>query len=273
VNSLVLSFFGIMVQLGQRRHDPLLVSLSTKAKLPKWSFGQRIRTAPSNLDIPGPGQYNIGSSFGSNSRITMKAKLSTWVKSDGPGPGAYKVERPRSAGPSFGVGDRKDGFYPGRDSPGPGAYTVGSEWSPANDLFKGRKRIYSGASFGVGDRSPLSRNDRDIPGPGSYAFKSTTRIPAPSFGIGDRPPLGRYNDTPGPGSVSVKSTLGADSLKFSIGRRVDRQQRNPDLTGPGSYNLKSTVGEGLKFSLGRKIKEQRPQSADVMLGPFTQFGY
>lgn len=101
---------------GPGEHEPDYMKVSQKA--PKWGFGSETRSTGSkyNLQVPGPGNYQIKSLVGSEGKkITLhqKLKFSPEMKEHGskPGPGAYdgNFKKVVKNDPAFKVGTSERG--------------------------------------------------------------------------------------------------------------------------------------------------------------------
>jgi len=208
---------------------------------PKWSFRSRTSSNvydETRRDNPGPGAYNLGSS--------------------------YRHKTPASYG--FGSSCTERGLKPGEQegrsrpvsAPGPGQYRhenlqfSAKSASPNYGFGKSPRSIGSSNNGGCDIRKALAS-----PGPGHYNGDiSPTRHQKPNYTASARRPMSAGASTPGPGaynSTRIKPDHAA-SPQWRFGTEVRQNDATKDVPGPGNYNAKSHMGaEGRpKFSMGAK---------------------
>ena len=96
---------------------------------PKFSMGKKEKEKLLKFISPGPGKYNLNKlitfthsptwKMGTDSKI-KELKIDTNI----PGPGIYNIRDKPGAGPKFGFGKEKRGFFTINDLPGPGSYHI-----------------------------------------------------------------------------------------------------------------------------------------------------
>ena len=226
-----------------KRNNELFVTLSTKPKQPKYSFGGRYASTTATGEIPGPGAYNPPP-VASGGRLRTAPAITICGKS------------------------REYGFGKGQDSPGPGAYTLPSSLRPISALR-------SSAGFGTTERNTRPRG-ADVPPPGSYDLGSVMGREGPKISIRGKPryPPSAAGSPVGPGAYYNADFLGHKrGYNFGQGHRSWKTSGAGDMVGPGSYNLPETMGTGLAVSIKSRLKFKSHSTDAPILGPWTQFGY
>lgn len=105
--------------------------------------------------------------------------------------------------------------------------------------------------------------DKAIPGPGTYVPTPTDQTSRHqkashfSFGTSAREVLSRVK-IPGPGAYSPPSGFGRQGGFSMPERRKEKPSSNTDTPAPGNYNVSPRLGEGPKFTVAGKQKDQRP---------------
>lgn len=266
-------------KMGFSQREPLSDSLAnpgpgTYQVPPKFQEGPKYSISGKHStrligEVPGPGHYSQDLNAFTMKERPPSARIGTSQREDftqngrnAPGPGAYEVLRPQSAGPKWGFGnDARDKLFKS-EAPGPGTYEMGNTldrkaWSISGKhpeigdktsipgpgaydpkLFKADLPAYS---VGRSSRSDFTKGFEKSPGPGTYENKGLRpSSSAPKLGTSKRPPLSQTEDIPGPGAYEFRSTN--DGPQYSIPGRDAKQQR-PKTPGPGHYNPDGSVTE------------------------------
>ena len=164
---------------------------------------------------PGPGQYVVGSSFGTQGRsMGQKTAHGGFLGNTGnaPGPGAYNTAnrmRPKTAGGTFGIKTGSSlAINPQTGANvGPGAYGLGRGHSSKN--------VKQNLGFGTDKHDRGVGSNSFAPGPGMYNTRTSMEIEnGHIFGTstrkGDRDLMG----VPGPGQYNRGSTLKKDGASM-----------------------------------------------------------
>eukprot|EP00927_Polykrikos_kofoidii_P066226 TRINITY_DN61864_c0_g1_i1.p1 TRINITY_DN61864_c0_g1~~TRINITY_DN61864_c0_g1_i1.p1 ORF type:complete len:469 (+),score=41.03 TRINITY_DN61864_c0_g1_i1:104-1408(+) len=161
----------------------------------KFTFGTSQKDSFSQLNTPGPGQYN---SNGQLNKASPRHSFGTAVRGSSggpghretsPGPGTYTQSgRMGVEGPKFSAGARQNAIK-SADTPGPGSYQVAD-----------RDNIAKQASprFGFGTSTRVSTRESNVPGPGTYNDRKDGQ--GPGYTMGSRIQTATENRTPGPGA-------------------------------------------------------------------------
>ncbi|ESU39088.1 Hypothetical protein DHA2_10522 [Giardia duodenalis] len=244
---------------------------------------------------PGPGAYNIPSSFTSarsssrsqsagarskrvsessatisavaqnmsrlHKRVPTKLGASNYQTDVTPGPGAYNSTglELKSHGPSFSIGPSRSLSQSGM-----------RQTSRSNSRSASRSTALSAVSYSLlgtraTNRSGIAQDTAtagEVPGPGMYDVNIsyvTSSSPSYSFGIRSKTPK-QGPVTPGPGAYNPRPQSSGPSFSLS-GRSPVRKPRT-ESPGPGAYNpqLKNT---GPSFSMGGTRSPVRIPQADI----------
>lgn len=241
---------------------------------------------------PGPGAYNIPSSFAStrstsrprsagghgkrasessatapavnqsmsrlHKRVPTKSTVSNHQVDVTPGPGAYNSTglELKSHGPSFSIGPSHSLLQSGMKH---------TSRSTSRSASRSGLSAVSYSMLGphVTNRSSISHDTAtgDVPGPGMYdaSFSYVTnRSPSYSFGIRSKTPK-QGPATPGPGAYNPRPQSSGPSFSLS-GRSPTRKPRS-ESPGPGAYDPRPQ-SSGPSFSLsGRSpLRKHRAES-------------
>lgn len=231
------------------------------------------------LDTPGPGSYDMSSSFELRGIKTPRARRFSQTAQLSPGPGSY-TSRPFTPGTSgtFSTSIRSE-LFKSTLTPGPGDYDKTSSLSGPAYTFPHKYTVKVVQS----------------PGPGRYSFKFINKKPNSSFiGKAKRPDILTIPDSPGPGRYDVKKStrtspswslrgkkkMSVCSLSPGPGRYEakklpntgfsDVKSKRPQIfsivksPGPGRYKVKDLKSSTIKYSIG---KSKRPQVQSITPGP------
>lgn len=228
---------------------------------PAWSFaslgnGSNNRSIFASESSPGPGTYNIRSSFlstvgakiGKSERSTMNGKSSS------PGPGAYNLASRAVEGPKYTFQSKTLGRST-NNSPGPGSY---------NQNFNDFTVKDRSPTFRIGTSSRVERSSPlNIPGPGCYtlAYKDS----GPKWGFGTQPRSNTYRiEVPGPGTYKLPDSFEKKSGFTMPGRRPQSARIN--YPGPGSY---STIDRNISpaYSISKAGRHGLSTTSQTTPGP------
>eukprot|EP00002_Diphylleia_rotans_P038108 TRINITY_DN8614_c0_g1_i1.p1 TRINITY_DN8614_c0_g1~~TRINITY_DN8614_c0_g1_i1.p1 ORF type:complete len:1771 (-),score=292.93 TRINITY_DN8614_c0_g1_i1:115-5427(-) len=234
---------------------------AVESSAPAFSIGLRHVDRDDKRDIPGPGTYTIERPLGSDApQISIHPPFppASQTSNISPGPGAYEVSMhmPLGAGApaySFGAPPLQNPQNPqisnlSKISPGPGEYDVRADATlPSAPAYH----------FPRAERPPSER-PTDAPPPTQYfAVPYSTFVPAafaPAYSLGarfDTTPSSDAVQTPAPNTYNLPSTIG-DGPKFSIAPK--QKDDAPSITpAPNKYNIPSTLGDAPKFSIAPRI--------------------
>ena len=244
---------------------------------------------------PGPGSYNIPSSFTSarsssrsrsagtrgkrasessantsvtnqsmsrlHKRVPAKMGTSTHQADVTPGPGAYNSTglELKSHGPSFSIGPSRSLSQSGM-----------KQTSRSNSRSASRSAALSAVSYSMLGTHATNRScimqdtvaTGELPGPGMYDVNLsyvTNRSPSYSFGIRAKTPK-QGPTTPGPGAYNPRPQSSGPS--FSLSGRSPTRKARAESPGPGAYNpqVKDT---GPSFSMGGTRSPVRIPQAEI----------
>eukprot|EP01016_Furgasonia_blochmanni_P022269 TRINITY_DN242_c0_g1_i2.p1 TRINITY_DN242_c0_g1~~TRINITY_DN242_c0_g1_i2.p1 ORF type:complete len:467 (-),score=74.34 TRINITY_DN242_c0_g1_i2:136-1464(-) len=243
---------------------------------PRFGFGSASRDDLHNSSkfVPGPGSYNMRSSIDREHGYSMVARRpeSAYVRSSGPGPGAYEPKLMKTAAPSYRLGSAsRDGLYKDYASaPGPGAYEPvnkkfketnirmgsakrpplsASTYGPGPGTYATKPMVGEGPRYAMGGRREEVK-DNFAPGPGAYQPSigaTVERQPAIRIGTSSRDGLYKTNDAPGPGEYTYnKGTLAGPKWGFGSGKR-DGLYPKSDAPGPGAYSPPAKFADVPKY--------------------------
>ena len=229
--------------------------------------------------VPGPGSYDIPSSFLQGPKISMHFRRppekpdtnpsfqnlpSTLNKNgvtmskvppkkrkakkypDTPGP-CYNIQSSIGDGPRITIGSRletkKDNF------PGPGSYEIPSTIR------------HFDAYIGVGDRDSFISNNV-IVGPGAYNYTSfTDNIRPTTISERERPHFSRK--PPAGPKYNVTHEFGSDAPKFSM-PRGPRDRDIPLSPGPGDYEIKDNTNSRKIYTRVKNKPKEREEDVNHM---------
>ena len=203
-----------------------------------WTFGKSAqRSAIAKQGVPGPGNYETQSKFGSvklraqsagrqrpSERQHFQGKTTSSLKDLVPGPGQYFKEtenKKNTQGITFGIKTTANSFMSmGDGTPGPGQY----DFQKATMV---RPRTAGGI---IGERTKSCIDKRPSTtnnvGPGAYDLdvsilnESHSRARNTGFSSQQRSTLGQGKDTPGPGAYcSLKEAYSYNSHRFGSSTR------------------------------------------------------
>lgn len=213
-------------------------------------FGRESRDGLKGSANPGPGAYEMRSSFEKKGYSYGKQPRDWQTGSAIPGPGTYDYNASSMGGPGWKIGKEARDGWKTTANPGPGNYDIGG-------------KCFDKKSGKINPEARTGSNFNN-PGPGTYDGDYTvgrTKNPQFSFGKGDKV----VNDQgfPGPGTydghgvdtrASVAMDKGDKGLKYG----------NP-FPGPGTYDYEHGLGSHPKYSFG---KDPRDKDADrLKVGP------
>ena len=226
---------------------------------PNFRIGTGSRSTFVVKNTPGPGNYNIKSSFsGSTStRIgtSKRPPLNDTIQT--PGPGTYEIRSCAIEGPQYSMPGRKS-TRSGNNSPGPGHYN-----QSINDVNTKERA----PSYRIGSGSRTERpGSAYVPGPGTYT--SSTKNPGPSWGFGtqSRDNLLFKLDIPGPGTYSIPISLSQKGISIT-GRKIEAAADN--FPGPGSYNPPTERQTSPSWSMGKTSRSDFSNLKRSVPGPGT----
>lgn len=245
---------------------------------------------------PGPGTYNIPSSFNSarsssrsrsagghgkrasessvtapavnqsmsrlHKRVPTKSAASTHQTDATPGPGAYNSTglELKSHGPSFSIG------------PSHSLSQSGMKHTSRSSSRSGLSAVsYSMLGPHITNRSSISHDTvtaSEVPGPGMYdaSFSYVTnRSPSYSFGIRSKTPK-QGPTTPGPGAYNPRPQSSGPS--FSLSGRSPTRKPRAESPGPGAYDPRPQ-SSGPSFSLSGRSPTRKPRAESPGPGAYN----
>jgi hypothetical protein len=264
---------------GPNYMPPSFGSDSTKS-----SFHGYVKRKNQGSDSPGPGHYQVPSTFGEGKKFSMKGRV--FPPDEGnvvsPGPSQYDPNYSATM-PSV-----RQNAIRGRvteraikdTGPGPGEYVIPSTLKKNASTFRGRipeARTYSGPGpaayetttqigadarkYSMRSRIDTKKTKLDVP----YVAIPSTFGSGPKVSFHGRSESPKTESTPGPNYMPP--SFGSDTSKFSFGNRRDISKRatSAHTPGPGEYQIPSSIGQGKKFSI--KGREKPPESKEQNPGP------
>ena len=209
-------------------------------KSPAYSIGNSRRELSIEKLVPGPASYSITRDPIPRSISFNRAKKKTFLYSENPGPGSYKINSSIGSGPHAIIISRK--FQKNdQNVPGPGNY------NPLDPIHNIKYSIRSKSN------STIINNN---PGPGAYnIFTQSKHSPRAAIGKAIRMHE-KYEKTPGPGAYDPKAVK-PKIPKFSFPLSPKGQPIEESNLGPGSYEY------GLSTNRGKSavIVPRRPETA------------
>ena len=257
-----------------------------KQSAPGVAFGSPSKGAKGDNYVPGPGQYDMRTTVGSEGpAYGIRGRYKELAGDMKPGPGNYnpKDELVRHGTPGTIMGSSKrPQMSKNTNAPGPGMYDINP------NVNKGKQY-----SFGTGNRDDsLNRQSKGIPGPGTYAQPGVVGTEAKGVIIAGKVKDRKPDEVPGPGAYDSNNQRNAPAYSMSGHRTEDPIMKdkaklpasnvyNPDdsycknrpptvsfgsrpkvsdlrgngMPGPGQYQLKTTLG-GPNFHIGTKNPEK-----------------
>ncbi|MEW5299279.1 MAG: hypothetical protein WDW36_002310 [Sanguina aurantia] len=214
-------------------------------------------------EVPGPGQYDVGSTGPSGPSFSMRAKAAVRNaaaedtpggrgREAGRGPGQYEaLTVTGNSGPSYTLGGRRHMAQPlTEDNPGPGHYQTAGPNSGEGPAFSMPGRVV--------DRLP------EGPGPGEYDLSKRLKT-GPSAVLVGKPRVPLLDPTPGPQDYQHPTeAMGADAPAYTFSLRLDPKPP-PRAPAPGDYTLPEAWRDGPAISMSRRPRP--PPAQDPTPGP------
>eukprot|EP00792_Barthelona_sp_PAP020_P005704 TRINITY_DN2761_c0_g3_i1.p1 TRINITY_DN2761_c0_g3~~TRINITY_DN2761_c0_g3_i1.p1 ORF type:complete len:210 (+),score=52.92 TRINITY_DN2761_c0_g3_i1:35-631(+) len=183
-------------------------------------------------DYPGPGMYEVQSSFNQKGKTITPSRGSIYTNKSNPGPGQYELPGAFDSSKGFSLSPRfKDKKKEVCDFPGPGKYNP--------EPIKTKKTV---PTIRPKKEEDLQNN---IPGPGHYPVGSTFNSKAPTFS--KRYSRNIKERAPGPGAYDTTSPKSPRSPRYSI-KAKNSLSIDSTIPGPGQYSMNDSIGTGPKFS-------------------------
>lgn len=219
--------------------------------IPGMRFGSPSKPSLKKDLLPGPGQYPIKSTVGSEGPSYGIQGRHSALKTDlVPGPGNYnpKDEAIRNGTPGtiMGKGKRQD-LAIKNQIPGPGNYDLNTAANPGKMFSFGSDRRHGSAE----------KRTREIPGPGTYTAQTFVGKDSQGFSIAGKIPTKYGNDVPGPGAYPQQQRRNGPSFSLSGHRTEDPILREKfKIPPPGTYEpndslIKSGI-PAVSFGHGQK---------------------
>ncbi|EGR29408.1 hypothetical protein IMG5_156010, partial [Ichthyophthirius multifiliis] len=212
---------------------------------PKYGFGTSRRDKNNNCFVPGPGNYNMNSSFNTNKGFSMVSRQNQTNQELVPGPGAYNpLLIVKQSAPRYKIGTASRDGNINNNLPGPGSY---------QPKFYHRPNIPS-YRLGADTRKPLNMSEM-TPGPGQYNIPGTNNGPKLTIKGFNNDSLfnAQKQGIPGPGAYKPSENYSSQKLRPATAKIGNSQRSNFNATnkvpGPGNYNLKQDI-EGPKWGFG-----------------------
>ncbi|KAL4429946.1 hypothetical protein ABPG74_000312 [Tetrahymena malaccensis] len=217
---------------------------------PKFGFGTSTRddfNHTSYKQSPGPGNYNLNSSFNSSKGFSMSFRQKLPGDQEKvPGPGTYNPSLiMRKSSPAFKIGTSLRGKdYTDQSQPGPGAYQPRMYHRPSTPSVK----------MGNDQRKPLSCTEL-TPGPGQYNIPGTNNGPKLTIkgSTSNDPVTLEKSRIPGPGQYQPSESFSSlkqrpSSARIGSGQRSNFLSTTP-VPGPGNYQIGGDI-QGPKWGFG-----------------------
>ena len=201
-----------------------------KHSVPGVNFGSPSKEVKGDNSMPGPGQYSLRTTVGSEGpAYGIRGRYKDPAGDIKPGPGNYNPKddciRHGNPGTVMGSGQRQP-LMNGDRAPGPGMYD--QETREKGKHF----------SFGSGLRDDgTNRQNKDNPGPGTYPVNGMVGKEGKGVIIAGKHKDRAPDTIPGPGTYDSKNNRNAPSFSISGHRTEDPVARNQaSMPGPNIYN-------------------------------------